>query len=256
MIDIKTWMNNVKYYDEPDNTGERLLVYGPSGSGKTTLLGTFPSPFVIDIDHGGKTLSAHHIPFITIPQERGAIGLVRKILLDFKDRQGIFAPSQPLADRKTIGFDGYSALADIVIWELTRMPSGDKSKTSGIYTEATGGGFKAEMDHWGALRSYLLEMTNILEDIAYRGFHVVATATAFIKENEQVRQIQGLPEVMGGFKDVILRKFDYVLYLEYENDKYLGYTKGKGLYKAKMRGAFPPIIEDPSYEKLFKGGSK
>ena len=258
MIDLKTWGSSIKYYDQSDSSGERGLFYGAAGSGKTHLIGTAPRPFVVDIDHGGKTLSDLHIPFVTIPQEKGAMALTRKVLLDFKDRQGLFAPGQPLEDRVTLGFDGYSSLTDIVLWELSQRPGSDKTASKGGtgFTDLTGL-FKPEMDHWQALRVYLLELTNILEDIAYKGFNVIATATAFIKENEQVRETQGLPEIQGGFKDVVGRKYDYVIYLECKDGRYLAHTKKKGLFIAKVRRKLPDVIENPTFESLFgKGGDK
>lgn len=247
MIDIKNWGNTIRFYDVADPNrpkGKRILICGLSGSGKTRFIGTAPDPFVADIDQGGETLEKLHIPYHEVPHESGAMALTRKMLLDFKGQAGPFANMK----RKTFGFDGYTSMCDLALWELTHLPGTGKQTP---FAELTGA-VKPEFDHWGALRSYLSELTFIMKDISYEGFNVIATSTIYVAENTDLRQTQMLPNIQGSFRNTVIAEFDYAFYFVREKDGFYAYTIPTNNFNAKVRRDFPEKIKDPTWDKLFK----
>ena len=241
MIDLKDWAASIKIMDDVEEKGRRVLVYGDTGSGKTRFAGTAPGVFIIDCDKGLRTLQGLGVDYITIPyDEPGAINLVRDIVTKFKNKEGVFDGDKYL----TLVIDSYTSLSDIVMNELMKYPLNPSWKKRDPVKD------KPEYDHWGAHKAFMVEVSNMLKDISIDR-NVICTATAFVKENEAMRQTQGLPEIQGSFKSSAGKFFDYVFYLTVESSVYNLYTKKKGLFIAKTRSTLKDIVADPTWDKVF-----
>ena len=140
---LENWMERIGYYDQPGASSSkvRALFYGPTGCGKTTLAATFPNPFFIDTDKGGKVLNDQHIPFISL--ERGEkiykpiIGILNKIKNNEKPFDEIKV--------ETLVIDSLTALADLILVESMKYPQTSNMRVKDHLTE------KPEYDHWNLL---------------------------------------------------------------------------------------------------------
>lgn len=223
----------------------RALVYGAEGAGKTRFCGTFPKPFFIDTDRGLATIRKVNPEARILPIERGrgAYTTVLKVLKDAVNLSGPFADGGPLADVETIVLDGYSALAEALIYEITTI-EGNRSLTSN----------KPTWDDYNALKQRLVSITTVTQNLSYHNF--VATAWDEIKTDESGRETEAGPLILGGFSKVVGRYFDEVYYMNMRKSQgdyiYEAHSKKFRNFPAKSRIGVPSIMEDPSYEKLAK----
>lgn len=250
---MPAWMKDVSYTNDADTHFLRALLYGEMGSGKTSLMLTFPSPFIIDVDHG--LLTGKDFPFPSVkvypPKDRRdkdnvVYQKVMDILTDARHRTGPFAPDGPLADIKTIGLDGYTALAHALMKELLIKDGLDPISN------------RPEFEHWRYLLVKLQNITDLIEQVP---FHVVATCGSKEEKDETTGAWMGKPEILGSYRDNIGYRFDEVYYLEPRRSKASDGKDAKGLiyemhtarykiYGAKSRFGLPSTIQDPTFQKI------
>jgi len=241
--------------DPPEGAGEnspfhslgkiRALVYGEEGSGKTRFCGTFPNPFFIDSDRGLATIrkvnpTAHILP---IERGRGAYTTVLKVIKDAVNLAGPFAEGGPLADVQTIVLDGYSALAEALIYEIVTL-EGSRSLTS----------TKPTWDDYNALKQRLVQITTTTQNLTHH--HFVATSWDEIKTDETGKETEAGPLILGGFSKIVGRYFDEVYYMNMRKVQgeyvYEAHSKKFRGFPAKSRIGVPAVMEDPTFQTLEK----
>jgi hypothetical protein len=231
------WINEINIYKEKETQPPRVvraLFYGDMGTGKTRCACTFPNPFIIDTDKGLVTIPPEdRPPNILIPYgRRGGIEEVRDIIINFRDRTGVFGDY--LGDRETLVLDGISSYADIILYE-------DPKKT------------KPDWDDWSSLLNICVEITQICKDITDR--NVVFTASSQLDQDRATGAFVGLPEIQGSFRNKIGKQFDEVYYFakdgQGENVEFNCYTQKYKWFDCKSRLGLPPVVQNPTYETLY-----
>jgi hypothetical protein len=266
------WQPKVQFYNETKQNTVRVLLVGPQGSGKTHFLGTSPSPFVIDCDKGGRTLSKHHIPYVEIEREildektgkytlLPVYTIVRELLRNFRDRKDIFETS-PLKDCRTLCIDSWTALNNHMLFEAM-MALRIKDKYGNPKPLLNPDDEKPEWDHYSAVLRRSVMLCKILEDIG-RESNVIVTVGVGEKEIEEWtggRRSSYTKKrflIEGSFRDQIPYLFDEVLILDQVVGKYTINPVGNKDIKGKSRSGITEKIEDPTFSKLFpdvaKGG--
>lgn len=254
------WYSDLMYTDDISVQYKRALVYGAMGSGKTRFALTWPDPFVIDVDNGLLTGRKLHVPYkkISPPKDRRdrkkVFQLVIDILSDAKDRTGPFAPGGPLADRKTIVLDGYTALADSLMKEILLSDGLDFLND------------KPQYDHWNFLAARLDNITKLAQEVP---FNFVATCGTKTEKDEQSGSWLGLPDIIGGYRNDIGYQYDEVYYFETrrarQNDvtqpgkdlTYEAHTAKFRIFDAKSRLDIPnSTIQNPTYDLLLTFDAK
>ena len=119
----KDWMDSLGFYDETTTDRVSIAAYGETKSGKTTFAGTFPKPFFIDTDRGGRTLKKLHIPHISIPPYDRTFDLINDILIKLRQKE----PPFDKLEVETLVFDSVTALADFLIYDLLLHPLEDEN---------------------------------------------------------------------------------------------------------------------------------
>jgi hypothetical protein len=223
----------------------RVLVYGQEGSGKTHFAGTFPNPFFIDTDRGLTTIRKRHPNAYILPieRQRGVFSTVMAVLRDAVNRTGPFEAGEQYADVKTIVLDGYTALAESLMYEIVEVEGNRRLTTS-----------KPQWDDWNALKARLTSITKLTQDI--NKFHFVATAWEDITKDDLSGETYGGPQVLGGFSKQIGHFFDEIYYMNLRRSQgdyvYEAHSKKFGRYAAKSRIGVPTIIKDPDFNQLEK----
>lgn len=248
------WMDKLSFTDEIETRYMRALVYGPMGSGKTRFSLTWPSPFVIDVDHGLLTGRTQRVPSIPVypPKDRKdkakVYQTVMDILVDARDRSGPFATGEALSNCETIVLDGYTALADALMKEILLADGRDFTRE------------KPEFDHWNSLAARL---DNITQLSAMIPMNFVATCGNKLDKDEYTGGWVGLPDIIGGFRNDVGFRFDEVYYFEPRRGKasdgvgkddlvYEAHTAKYRIFDAKSRLGLPSTIVSPTYEKVRK----
>lgn len=247
-----TWMDEIAYTDDVSMTYTRLLAYGPMGSGKTKFALSWPSPFVIDTDHGLLTVRSERFPAVPIhaPRDRKDRRRVYRKILDIlveaRDRSGPFADDGPFADVQTIVLDGYTALADSMMKEILLEDGLDHTKD------------KPQFDHWMSLSARLDNLTQLSMQLPY---NFVGTCGNKQEKDEQSGGWVGLPDIIGGYRNDIGFKFDEVWYFEPRRARasdgasrdsliYEAHTAKYRIFDAKSRLGLPSTIVNPTYEQV------
>lgn len=243
------YIDSLRYVDETSSVYIRTLFYGESGVGKTRLVGTFPKPFVIDTDGGLRTLKEMHVPYKSYRRgDRKVYREILNILTDAAERKGPFAPDGPLGDRETMVIDGWTSLADVLLFEAMK---------GGVGVVVDPSSAKPEWEHYGALKVRLQLISDKLSELE---MHVATTCNVRLDRDEKTGGYVGQPDIVGGFRSEILRDFDEVYFLTAKrkrtDDKdvveYRAYTRPYGYYVAKSRDDIPEdVIRNPTFEKLY-----
>lgn len=221
----------------------RALIYGEEGSGKTFFAGTFPEPFFIDTDRGLTTVRRRHpdAKILPIERSRGVFAKVMSVLRDAVNKSGPFEKDGPLAHIETIVLDGYTALAESLMYEIVEV-EGNRRLTQ----------TKPQWDDWNALKARLISITKLTQDI--KAFHFVATAWEDITKDDLTGETIGGPQVLGGFSKQIGHYFDEIYYANVRRSQgeylYEAHTKKFGRYAAKSRIGVPAILKDPNFTAL------
>lgn len=238
------WTNKMTYSDENPSSVVRVLSYGNPGTGKTTFATTFPNPIIVNTDDGAKAVEHRHIPVLNVaadPKDR-TFDLIMKLFKQARMGEDMFASGEDSI--KTIIIDGYTTLAralkNRIMKENGKDPISDK----------------ADYDVWGALSQQLFAIT---EESRKLPVNSVFTCWATIEKDELTGEILGLPNILGGFRYTATGEFDEVYYHEVkssgESASYRIHTRPYRRWDAKSRTQLPerlpPMVENPTYEKIF-----
>lgn len=267
----------VKYYDREKADYFKALYCGMSKAGKTFLLGTYPSPFVIDTDGGGRTLKSLHIPYISYsiadlkesdvkkrPQPYEEIRyLLGKLIINKgriwieSDPPGEEAPKLNLDgpregyfsyDVQTLGFDSITMLSQIMLFECGLDAGiGETKNVSGKRDFSSDGMSFAE---YRALMWRLEEIFDRTKDLK---MNIVVTAGIDGKLDEKGNWIfSKYPDVDGKFRAICQHYFDTVALLETDLTKpdthYL--RTHSNIFNVGTRDRLPPSITNPTYELI------
>lgn len=243
MSKVTEWAQRIGYYNETEQSKVRLLVYGDTGCGKTTLAGTFPHPFFIDTDRGGRTLKAKRIPHIKLERGERTYDLVMDILRRLKEKTEPF----DLLEVKTLVFDSITSLADHLMCAIMLYPRRPGQTKRDPNLE------KPEWDDYTILRNQLRDIMITAQDL---DLNIVGTCGEQLERDEVRGTFLGKPSILGSYRDLIGYAFDEYYHMAVEGSgdkvKYLVYTTRHLYYSAKSRDGMPGKIENPTYAKLFR----
>lgn len=262
----------VKYYDEEKKDYFKALYCGATKSGKTYLAGTYPNPFFIDTDGGGRTLKGTHIPFLSYsiaglregdaknrPQPYEEIRFVLQKMIQNKGRIWINKETGSLHfdsekegyeayDVKTLVFDSLTMLADLLLYEAgfdNRI--GETKSQEGKKDLSVDNAQRAE---YGVLRKRLVEIFDYTKDLR---MNIVATAFVDGGQDEKGEwRVSKNPAVQGSFRSICGHYFDLVALLEEDQvspGKYYLYSQTHK-FGVGTRDKLPAKIENPSYQKI------
>jgi hypothetical protein len=241
---LSDWAADIGYTDKEPSSIVSVCVYGPTGVGKTHFAGTFPDPFFIDTDRGLRTLKGKHFPFYAVKKGTKAYKQILAILGDLAERN----PPFDTIPVRTIVIDSLTELATYLLAESMRYPDDARKEPRNIEDE------KPEWDDYSKLASRLDTIVNRCRDL---NLNFVATAGRKIDKDEFTGEFLGLPNITGGFRDIVGHKFDEYFYLEstVKDDAtvYKAYTAKHKYYEAKSRDGRPRVIINPSYDTLYGG---
>ena len=250
----KDWFEEIGFYDETSTDRVRIAIYGDTKVGKTTLGGSFPKPFFIDTDRGGRTLKKLHIPHISIPPYDRTFDLINDILIKLGQKE---APFDKL-EIDTVVFDSVTALADFLIYDLLLHPLGVQvGGRSQRDMKRSPSKFKPERDDYGVLRIRLNQIFTMAKDLPV---NVVAICGEKMEQGKPDDAFLGKPAIVGSYRDMIGYAFDEYYHMATEGagekTKYVIHLRPhilKGIhYMAGSRDGMPAKIENPSYQKLFE----
>jgi len=246
-MNIQDWASEIGYYNEAAKDHVRLLVYGESGAGKTTFAGTFPSPFVLDSDKGGRTLKDKTIPFLPLHRGDRVFEICSNVLLKLEKKESPFDELKV----ETLVFDSLTSLADMLMVEAMRYPAPGHSPKDPNRV-------KPEWDHYSMIQNRMKHLMKYAQDL---GLNVVGTAGIKLERDEVLGSFVGKPNIIGGYRDLIAHDFDEVYYLDCEEQsgekppKYVAHTTKYRYFEAKSRDGIKDRVEDPTYLKLYGGNA-
>ncbi len=247
MASLTDWAQDIGWTDEKPSQVVSVCVYGPTGVGKTHFAGTFPKPFFIDTDRGLRTLKNFHHPYFSIKKGTKAYQQIMSILTALAEKSAPFDKMEV----ETIVIDSLTELANFLLAESMRFPASPKEESRRIEDE------KPQWDDYSKLASRLDTIVKRCKDL---GLNFVATAGRKIDKDEMTGEFLGLPNIVGGYRDIVGHQFDEYFYLEstVKDDQtvYRAFTSKYKYYEAKSRDGRPRIILDPSYATLYGGDHK
>ena len=229
----------------------KILLYGPAGTKKTTLAATFPNPHFVDFDNGMRTVKGKDISYVTITNRETtdedflAIPECKKVA-----KASAFVKGQKYAEYLA---NTLTETDTLVIDSLTFWGNYAMDHTLALVGRT---GQPPQIQDWGTARK-LIEIT--LEALkSARCNLIIITHEDFEKDAEQ-GFISFIPKGVTGNQGRILPAFfDEVWRAGIEHGQ--GVDKGKLTYQittvagkrseGKSRSNLPPIIIDPTYEKI------
>lgn len=245
---LQDWSASIGFYSEAASTKVRLLVYGESGSGKTTLASTFPKPFFIDTDKGGRTLKDKDIPFLPLHRGDRTFDICVDVLTKLEKKEAPFDKLQV----ETLVLDSLTALADDFMVESMKYPSPGR-------TPRDPARFKPEWDDYAMVQNRMKHIIKYAQDL---GLNVVGTAGVKLEKDEILGSFMGRANIVGSYRDVVAHDFDEFYYLTCEEQGqgkpalYVAYTSKYRYYEAKSRDGIRGKVESPTYLKLYGGTVK
>lgn len=206
----------------------KVLIYGEPGTGKTTFAGTAPSPLVIDVERGSRSLLNVDNPvdvmeFVSIKQVEGAVQLL-------KDGNS--------------NFDKYET---IVMDSITEM----QARLIDQQLRELGGGapvYKADWGVYGANTQRLRMLVSSFRDIPK---NLICTAHAKTEKDDQTGLTRMAPALTPALLKTVTGTFDIVAYLRInaKGERVLRVQPSKTVL-AKSRLALPEEMLNPTWVKL------
>jgi len=241
MATIKDWANEIGFYDDPSKQFKRVLLYSETGGGKTKLASTFPSPFFIDTDKGGKTLKDLHMPNIKLKVGNKTFDEIMDVLGKIKRKEEPFD-----FEIKTIVLDSITTLADFLLTDILKYPK-VPGKMSRDPTKV-----KPEWDDYTILTAELKAIVKYLQDME---LNVVATCGVKLEKDEIRGTFVGLPNIVGSFRNAVGYEFDELYFMEVKAKstgvEYITHFQKVSYFSAKSREGKKGSMVDSSYDKLF-----
>ena len=239
---LSEWAIDIGYTDAEPSKIVTCCVYGATGVGKTRFAGTFPNPFFIDADRGLRTLKDFHHPYYSLSKGQKVFSQIMVILGDLSKK----APPFDKLDIKTIVIDSLTELANFLLVESMKYPTSDKEISRQIEDE------KPVWDDYAKLSG---RMDTIVKKCRDLGLNFVATAGRKLDKDETTGEMLGLPNIVGGYRDIVGHQFDEYFYLEPKTKdgvtEYRAFTAKYKYFEAKSRDGRERIVTNPTYEKLY-----
>jgi phage nucleotide-binding protein len=206
------------------------MIYGEPGVGKTTLAAGAPSPFIIDVERGSKTLRNRDVDvleFVSVEQVEATINYL-KVGNDAFDKY------------ETIVFDSLSEMQRRLLdAQLTRL-----SKETGVPQ------YKADWDIWGVNTQRLRSLMSAFRDIDK---HLIVTAQAKQDKDDTTGIIGWRPDLTPKLAATVAGLFDIVGYLRInsQGERILQVQPSKTVL-AKTRIVLPKEISNPTWDSINK----
>lgn len=241
MATIKNWAGEIGFYDDPSKQFKRVLLYSETGGGKTKLASTFPDPFFIDTDKGGKTLKDLKIPNIKLTRGNKSFDEIMDILGKIKRKEEPF--NFPIG---TIVLDSITTLADFLIVDILKYPK-SPGKVSRDITKV-----KPEWDDYTVLTAELKAITKYIQDM---DINVVATCGVKLEKDEIRGTFVGLPDILGSFRNAVGYEFDELYFMEVKTKgkdvEYVTHFQKISYFSAKSREGKKGFMVNATFDKLF-----
>ena len=246
MATIKDWASEIGFYNDPANQFIRMLLYSETGGGKTKLASTFPKPFFIDTDKGGKTLKKLKVPNIKLKRGNKTFNEIMDILGKIKRKEVPF--DFPI---ETVVLDSITTLADFLIVDILKYPKIPNT----VSREPTM--CKPEWDDYTLLTAELKAIVKYLQDME---INVVATCGVKLEKDEIRGTFVGLPDIIGSFRNAVGYEFDELYYMEVKTKttgvEYITHFQKHGYFSAKSRDGKKGFMINADYDKLFNNNKE
>jgi phage nucleotide-binding protein len=209
----------------------KVLIYGEPGVGKTTLAGSAPSPLVIDVERGSRSLLN-----IGNPVD----------VLEFRSIEQVEATIQYAKNGNT-AFDKYETIVFDSITEMQARLIDQQLRILGAGAPV----YKADWGVYGENTQRLRMLISAFRDIEK---NLICTAHAKLEKDEQTGLNVVRPQLTPGLAKTVVGIFDIVGYLRIN-------TKGERVLRvqpsktvlAKSRLSLPDEITSPTWASLNKG---
>ncbi len=227
-------------YDQEVTDRVICLVYGKFGSGKTHFGGTFPKPFLIDVERGGKTLAGQGVPGWQVPNSPGRA--VWQPLIQLIDEIERRVP--PFDQIETVIIDSLSELGELWFQEIIGWPE------SGVIEDKRG---DASYDAYARLKQRFKSFVRRVKDL---GLHAVFTSGVQMEKEEGTGTWVAEPKILGGYRNEIGHDFDEVYYMEAAGTpgkpEWKAHVTNYRFFPAKSRSDIKAPITNPDYSQLLQ----
>jgi phage nucleotide-binding protein len=208
----------------------KVLIYGEPGVGKTTFAATAPSPLLIDVERGSRSVLNVNNPVDVL--EYKSVLQVEKII--------------EYLEKGNPTFDKYETIVIDTITEL-------QARLVDQQLRQAGGGaplYKADWGVWGENAQRLRMMFSMFRDI---NKNLIATAHTKSDKDDETGIDFIRPALTPGLAKAVNGMFDIVGQLKINNkgDRVLRLAPTASVI-AKSRVALPPLIVNPTWASLIK----
>ena len=225
-------------YDDQVTDHVKVLCYGKAGSGKTHFASTFPTPFFIDVERGGKTLQGKGILGWQVPNDprQKVYEPMMSLVQDIERR------TPPFDVVETIVVDGLGELGELWFQEIIGWPE------SGIIED------RKRESGYDAYARLLQRFRTFIRRVKDLDTHTVFTTGVKLIMNEEGIITGAQPNILGRYRDSIGYDFDEVYYLECEGRPnaatYKAHVYEQRHFMAKSRSGIKQTIINPSFTAL------